>query len=224
MKFNNWNNQALSSGILTMKIDGVRCHIDREKGYCVSRAGNRLLHTDAIFNKYVDTCVMVGEIFISDFKTTIQAVKTHTASEISVTDFYPIAPICYLDERLFLLRSITELDVETINGFMDNVITRGYEGLVHHGFNDELTKIKPTYSLDVPITGFTTGTGRNSARIGALITPHGCVSSGLTDEIRSMDRNALLGKIIEVEAMGMTANDKFRHPRFLRFRPDKDIV
>ena len=49
--------------------------------------------------------------------------------------------------------------------------------------------------------------------------------SGMNDALReqiSKNRDAYIGKVIEIEAQERLPSGKFRHPRFLKFRPDKN--
>lgn len=77
-----------------------------------------------------------------------------------------------------------------------------------------------TYNVEV--TGLVAGKGRYLGKVGALITPMGRVSVGLTSEQRAEFVFIPLGTIIEVECMELTKTGKFRRPRFVRLRPDKE--
>ncbi len=81
--------------------------------------------------------------------------------------------------------------------------------------------------------GFEEGTGRNLGRLGAIIcegvdndrTIRVNVGSGLSDSNRDeywLNRDTLLGNVVEVEADAVTQNQdgsySLRFPRFLRFR------
>jgi DNA ligase-1 len=94
-------------------------------------------------------------------------------------------------------------------------------------------KIKPTITVDLSIVGVEEGTGKYSGKLGALICEGEDtgrlimvnVGSGLTDKQREEfwnSKNELFGKIVEVEADGITQNQdgtySLRFPRFLRFR------
>ncbi len=94
-------------------------------------------------------------------------------------------------------------------------------------------KVKPAETYDVRVTGAVEGTGKHKGRLGALQTAKGDVGTGFTDAEREEIwrkwedplrylNDPLEGSIVEVEFMGWTPDGKFRHPRFVRFRPDKD--
>ena len=106
-------------------------------------------------------------------------------------------------------------------------------------------KIKAEESVDVPIVGYEEGTGKYEGMLGAIVvafdyrchgdaaqganhdTPHAVrvnVGSGLSDSQRQSfweDREALLGRLVEVEYHEITPDGSLRHPRFKRFRDDK---
>jgi hypothetical protein len=224
MKRSNWDgNDIKTLGALSKKLDGICCIIDREKGYCVSRNGKRLLHTENIYKKYSTTGVTQGEIFYKNFKETIQLVKTFGDYQIELEDFYPHTPVPWIDERIILLYTDNIL-AENISQMLYNNIKKGHEGLVFQSVNGDIIKIKKSYTYDVEVIGIEEGKGRNEGVLGALITPNGKVGTGFTDKERvqfySNDFN-IIGKIIEVGCMELTETGKFRHPRFIRLREDK---
>jgi ATP-dependent DNA ligase len=78
----------------------------------------------------------------------------------------------------------------------------------------------------VAITGFVEGQGKHLGRLGYVKTSKGDVGSGFTDierEILWSEAKAarLIGQVIEVSCMQFTPNGQFRHPSFVRMRPDK---
>jgi DNA ligase-1 len=94
-------------------------------------------------------------------------------------------------------------------------------------------KWKPTITVDLTIVGFEEGTGRNEGRLGAIVCEgedngrhiRVNVGSGLSDDDRNhywLNRNTLVGHLVEVEADAVTQNQdgsySLRFPRFLRFR------
>ena len=98
----------------------------------------------------------------------------------------------------------------------------------------EAVKFKPTLTLDVRCTGGLPGKGKHAGRLGALTFTYlgrpGQVGTGLSDSMRSFLWAALnlggqddpVGKIIEVEAMGLTPGGNLREPRFKGIRFDKE--
>nr|WP_283842052.1 hypothetical protein [Bradyrhizobium sp. KB893862 SZCCT0404] len=112
---------------------------------------------------------------------------------------------------------------------MNCQIAKGYEGLVLRQ-GDVWLKVKPTETYDVLVTGIIEGTGKHKGRMGALMTPMGKVGTGFSDAERVTfwnyckepdDGRGIMGETIEVECMKLTDDGKFRHPRFVRVRPDK---
>jgi len=140
-----------------------------------------------------------------------------------------------------------EVDLDTAEGhdilrrFAEDAVTAGYEGIMIKDLDAPYEckrssfwmKWKPTITVDLNITGFEAGTGRNSGRLGAIICEgedngrHIMVNvgSGLSDSDRDQywaARDDLLGRVIEVQADAVTQNQdgsySLRFPRFVRFR------
>lgn len=106
-------------------------------------------------------------------------------------------------------------------------------------------KIKDKLSIDVPVTGTFPGKGKHKGRLGGLIVNvEGVecrVGTGLTDKQREdfqaawdrddknrrlnpelrLEPGEIAGRLIEVEYHEMTPAGSLRHPRFIRFRDDK---
>lgn len=124
-------------------------------------------------------------------------------------------------------------------------VIRGKEGSVlkHRdspyvgGRNKQWFKIKHDPDIDVVIMGFTDGTGKYSDSIGAVIfgqydSEGNLVErgkcSGMTDDQRDdfcANMNYYLGRVMTVRHNGVMEDGlKFRHPRFLKMRPDKQAT
>ena len=87
-------------------------------------------------------------------------------------------------------------------------------------------KVKPEETHDVAITGFVEGKGKHLGRLGYVTTDKGAVGAGFTDAERQLlwteaVAKRLIGQVIEVSCMEFTPNGQFRHPVFVRMRPDK---
>lgn len=99
---------------------------------------------------------------------------------------------------------------------------------VGSGKGGEFIKVKPLLSETVTVNALfpDTGekTGKNTLALGFTLNGHAQkVSTGLTQEQVDMfiaDNSAILGKRIEVEAMGLTVNGFLREPRFKGIRTD----
>ena len=140
-----------------------------------------------------------------------------------------------------------DVDLDTAEGhdimrrFAEDAVTEGYEGIMIKSMDapyeckrsDFWMKWKPTITVDLNIVGFEEGTGRNAGRLGAIIcegvdnerTIRVNVGSGLSDANRDeywLNRDTLLGNVVEVQADAVTQNQdgsySLRFPRFLRFR------
>jgi DNA ligase-1 len=140
-----------------------------------------------------------------------------------------------------------DVDLDTAEGhdvmrrFAEASVEEGYEGIMIKNMDapyeckrsDFWMKWKPTITVDLNIVGFEEGTGRNLGRLGAIMCEgedngrkiRVNVGSGLSDSDRDeywLNRDTLLGDVVEVEADAVTQNQdgsySLRFPRFMRFR------
>jgi ATP-dependent DNA ligase len=100
----------------------------------------------------------------------------------------------------------------------------------HHWY-----KVKGEITMDVVLMGYEPGEGKYAGQIGSIIfglykdgvlTKAG-TCSGMTDELRKELTelgNTHLFQVFELKAMERTAKGMFRHPRFIRFREDKNVA
>ena len=130
---------------------------------------------------------------------------------------------------------------DVLRGYADDAVTAGFEGIMIKDLaapyecrrSSSWMKWKPTITVDLSIVGFEEGTGRNAGRLGAIVcegTDNGKligvnVGSGLSDLQRDqywLNRDSLLGQVVEVQADAVTQNQdgtySLRFPRFVRFR------
>lgn len=189
---------------IAIKLDGIQAMLN-EAGDVVSRSGKPLYNIDPSLleagKKY--------EIFHTSFKITDSILSTHIHKiKIQEEHVYEIWPST--DERLILDSSF---DVYFLYEYARK---NGYEGLVI----DKKYKLKPKENYDVPITAVIPGKGKYLGCMGALMTPMGKVGTGFKDHERREDWS--IGEYIEVECMELTPDGKFRHPRFIRRRWDKN--
>ena len=139
------------------------------------------------------------------------------------------------------------VDLDTAEGhdvmrrFAEASVAQGHEGIMIKDLDapyeckrsSAWMKWKPTITVDLNITGFEEGTGRNTGRLGAIICEGDdndrriCVNvgSGFSDTLRDeywASRDQLLGHLVEVQADAVTQNQdgsySLRFPRFVRFR------
>lgn len=234
-----WNGKDLKGDWqVTLKIDGVRALWSSE-GW-LSRAGKRLYNIPppgALLHGGKADC----EVYLGNFKDTIRAVRTMTLKpdtpRITQHHLYSLDP---LDDRLNGLpyRSspdvITDPKAATILEALASANRLGYEGLVLRQ-GETWLKVKPEETVDVLITGAIEGIGKHSGRLGALLTAKGKVGTGFSDKEREdlwarhtdfrlpggLLPEPVIGCTIEVSCMQFTPDGMFRHPRFVRMRPDK---
>lgn len=208
-----WSGKDLEGDwLFTRKLDGVRMLRD-EQGQPVSRRGKPLYNLELIPANISDC-----EIYCGSWEATVSHVRTiNHRVHVPPHCAYSIDP---LDPRLVLM-TVKNPKAALIKRELQKALDRHEEGLVLYKGRKAI-KVKPTENHDVPVTGATEGKGKYTGLIGALITPRGKVS-GMTDEQR-IAFTKQLPEMIEVECMGLTKNGKFRHPRFVRERFDKEIT
>lgn len=121
-------------------------------------------------------------------------------------------------------------------GLVEAIWQAGGEGIIIKrldapyipGDRSAWTKIKQTQTDEAVITGFERGHGKYAATVGAVILSqyrHGalvevCRVSGMRDEVRRALDASWIGTVVEFAFQIRTAGS-YRHPRWLRPRPDK---
>ena len=223
-KINNprsWNGKALAGDwLVTLKIDGVRAIWHDERGW-LSRADKELHNIPPWREGQPRDC----EVFVNTFRDTIRATRTRCPKadtpSIAQEHLYGLARV---DPRL---RSggLTNPSPAEILAQLQRANDLGYEGLVLRQ-GDHWVKVKPAETHDVAITGYAEGRGKHRGRLGFVTTTRGAVGAGFTDaerEILWMEAGAgrLVGQVIEVSCQQFTPGGQFRHPVFIRMRPDK---
>ena len=172
--------------------------------------------------------------------------KTHLSQEKRIEKLYTVKKHFENIANVKIMPGI-HVDLDTSEGhsimreFAEDAVDAGFEGIMIKALDrpyeckrsTSWLKWKPTITVDLTIVDFEQGTGRNSDRLGALICEgidndrriHVNVGSGFSDDQRSsiwMDRNELLGRVVEVEADTVSQNQdgsySLRFPRFVRFR------
>lgn len=215
-----WNGKALSGEWeVTLKVDGVRAIWDDKLGW-QSRAG-KPLHNIPRWHGGPRDC----ELYVNSFRDTIIATRTRQLK----SDTPSIRPehlygLDRLDPRLHF-GNLLNPTVDDIRHQQHRARSLGFEGLVLRQ-GDRWIKVKSEETRDVAITGFVEGRGKYTGSLGIVRTPLGNVGSGFSDEDRvqlwtEARAGMLIGQIIEVRSMEMSAGGKFRHPVFVRMRPDK---
>lgn len=223
-KINNprsWNGKDLGGDwLVTLKLDGIRAIWHDERGW-LSRANKVLYNIPPWQQGQSRDC----EVFVNNFRDTIRATMTRRPKEdtpsVVQQHLYGLSP---LDPRLHW-GSLTNPTPAEICAQLQHANDLGYEGLVLRQGNHWI-KVKPAETHDVLITGYTEGKGRHLGRLGYVTTANGAVGAGFTDIERELlwveaKAGRLVGQVIEVSCMQFTPNGQFRHPFFVRMRPDK---
>lgn len=139
------------------------------------------------------------------------------------------AASCTKEARLLLP---TEYAKHLISaGGYDGAILRHPEGqwiVAGNGTGGEIIKVKPAKTWDLMVIGVTCGKGKYENTLGALIVKRKDGTqfevSGMTDAERDAwwaDPDLIIGRIVEVEAMGEYPSGKLREPRYKGIRFDK---
>ena len=219
-----WHGQALTGEwLMTLKVDGVRAIWNDERCAWLSRVGN-LLYNIPLRRSGPRDC----ELYVGSFRDTIRATRTkcrkHDTPAILREHLYGLDELdARLDHGVFINPSPGDILAQ-----LTRAQSLGYEGLVLRQ-GDRWIKVKPNETCDIKITGFTEGRGKHAGRLGFITTARGSVSSGFSDEERialwaEAQAGTLVGQVVEVACMMLSPAGKFRHPSFVRMRPDKTQV
>ena len=216
-----WNGKELpGEWQVTLKLDGVRAIWHDEQGW-LSRANKPLYNIPPWQQGSPRDC----ELFIGTFRDTIRATRTRFPNSetppIQPKHLYGLHP---LDKRLHW-GTLADPSAADIRAALQRVNDSGFEGLVLRQ-KDCWIKIKPKETHDVVINGFGEGKGRHLGRLGFVTTARGTVGAGFSDTDREFlwaeaKAERLIGRVVEVSCMEFTSNGHFRHPFFVRLRPDK---
>ena len=212
--------KLIGDWFMSVKIDGVRAIWHDQRGW-LSRANKQLYNIPPWRPGQPRDC----EVFVGTFHDTIRATRTRSLKRdtpsIIREHLYGLAP---LDPRL-AWGSVTNPTSDDIRAQLRRANDLGHEGLVLRQ-GDRWLKVKPNETHDVAITGYAEGEGKHRGRLGYVTTANGAVGSGFTDSEREIlwaeaKAARLVGQVIEVSCMQFTSNGQFRHPSFVRMRPDK---
>ncbi len=216
-----WNGKPLAGEwLVTIKIDGVRAIWHDGLGW-LSRAGKQLYNIPRWQQGSARDC----EVFIGTFRDTIRATRTRLTKQDTPT----IQPqhLYGLDQLDARLRWSTLKNPSTtdILAQLQHANDLNHEGIVLRQA-DRWIKVKPEETHDIIITGYAEGEGKHRGRLGFVTTAKGAVGAGFTDSEREIlwakaKAGKLVGQVIEVSCMQFTSMGQFRHPVFVRMRPDK---
>ena len=130
-------------------------------------------------------------------------------------------------------KRFVELNKAAVDGGYEGVMIKDVDAPYECKRTHAWLKAKPFIEVTLSVTDVEEGTGRNEGRLGALVCAgqddgkdiRVNVGSGFTDDNRStfwIDRDALLGQLVEVRADAVTQNQdgtySLRFPRFKTFR------
>lgn len=135
-----------------------------------------------------------------------------------------------LTEALFWATSVAKFNKQRIDSFFDGAVLAQASGKynVGSGKGGEFIKVKPLLSETVKVTAVISDiggkTGKNTCVLcfdldGQIQKVSTGLSQARADEY-TLYPERIIGKHIEVEAMGRTANDLLREPRFKGIRTD----
>lgn len=218
IKAKTWKGNSLE-GVweFTFKIDGVRALWNGTEWRSRKDLPLYNMPPYAGFPDVEVYCETERNTSIQNYKQTIEKIRASTQDRpIDKSCLYSLSP---LDARLHHANIINPSD-KTIRQKLDMALKMGYEGLILRQ-DSKWLKVKPVETYDVVITDIIRGKGKHEGRMGALMTPMGKVGTGFTDHDREMFDGNWIGGTIEVACMELTADGKFRHPRFIRVRYDK---
>ena len=215
-----WENEDLKGEwLVTYKIDGIRCIADGAGKPC-TRDSKPLMHLDDLY-------VKDHEFYYKDWNTSMSILYTEKETIKPTQDMlYSLDPI----DRRLIVDILMDPSKECINELLQEALNDGYEGLVLRQ-GDKWIKVVPTKYADVRITGINPGTGKYKGMAGSISTTRGNVGSfelqGLMSDTEFRTylwkyRNRFIGKIAQVGYRELTINQKFKFPRLVRMRLDKD--
>lgn len=217
-----WKGQPLKGEwLLTMKVDGVRALHHPREGW-LSRAGNQLFNIPPWQSGQARDC----EVFVGSFRDTIIATRTR----VPKADTPPIHRehlfgLDQLDPRISF-GNLVNPSASDIRMQLTRARSLGFEGLVLRQ-GQRWIKVKSIESHDTKVMGVVEGRGKHAGMLGFITTPLGKVGSGFSIAERrelwaETQAGTLIGQVVEVNCMELSAAaGKFRHPIFIRMRPDK---
>lgn len=215
---------------LTLKIDGVR--ILYRDGDFVTRnnkipAGLDIALTDKAKEKlreYKDC-----EVYCGDFFSSNSPLQQHNPEPSCITEDH-IYPLLDLDPRLDLGYFTECPEPEYIWDLMRKANKSGYEGLVIHARDKELSfyRVKPQAYADVRITSYFEQLDKNKQPkdiLGGFETNYGKVTAFTQKQREELwrDPESHIGKMITVRYKERYHTGNFRYAvKFESFRDDKD--
>lgn len=179
-------------------------------------------------------CVPLDD-FIAGRCDTKHMMRRHFASRELTYDL-PKTLVRWSDQSLPTFQHELGERVDTWRGMGYPYVTDGYIIVDNHapwvagaGREGYLIKDKDTFTVDIRVVGVLEGEGKFANAVGSFVAAyHGhnvqVQGGALTTAERIAiwrDPASVIGRIIEVQALGVNSSGKLREPRFLRWRDDK---
>ncbi len=138
-------------------------------------------------------------------------------------EYVSVAPMVYIHSA------------EQVEDYYQRALGLGYEGLILKNPEDPYSfkknkswlKMKPTDTLDLEIVGVFEGEGKYEGMLGGVYVTHKGVKVGVGSGFSDGDRETLwanppIGRLAEIMFQEVTPDGSLRHPRFKKFRHDKE--
>tara|TARA_A100001515_G_C4577224_1_gene211808 strand:- start:461 stop:1693 length:1233 start_codon:yes stop_codon:yes gene_type:complete len=133
-------------------------------------------------------------------------------------------------------REDCDVDYDEIKSYHDSYVSMGYEGAMikdpdapyRFGRGYEVMKLKAFHDVDLKIESLEEGTGKHAGKLGSVVVSFNGVDvrvgSGFSDDVRESvwaDKQAFVGRMIEVRYQEVTPDGSLRFPTFVCFRNDR---
>jgi len=227
-----YEGQAIDGRIdVTYKIDGCRV---------LYRDNEFLSRNNKVYPGLKKACTSAAlqliefhkdcEIYVEDFLTTNSLLQRHDpeSGAIKAEHIYKLDVGGKCDTRLHI-RSEENIQLDTVEKYLDKALDLGYEGLVLRG-DKHWYRVKPTLTADVYITGWREQVDKHKNGkdvLGAFLTDYGAVTAFKEEDRTKLwdDPDQYVGRLMEVSYKELYHTGKFRFAvKFERFRDDKDEV
>lgn len=179
-----------------------------------------------------------GEVWVpgrpaSDVKTWYASTKLtvfavpHLGVECPLEDVHQWCELSGLEFTPFLRWDPND-EYWTEEVLLDVAKSAGYEGWVlKHCHLAYWYKLKAVHTADLRVVGFVPGQGKYSGMVGSITVADAdgrevADVSGFNDDERAAIGPSDVGRIAEVAYQYIGSRGKLRHPRFVRWRDDKD--
>lgn len=157
----------------------------------------------------------------------------HRMEDVDLLGF-PQAGRAGLAESLGLVWELTEAhEPKTLQDVANDVVAKGgFDGIIVRdtdagwtrgdGKHGASIKVKPLLSLDLRVVGQEQGKGKLANLMGKVFVEYRGVRIGVGTGFDNAERaENWIGRIIQVDSMGLTADGSLREPRFITERTDK---